>query len=136
MNKRLFEKKAVFYLAVGVSFSLLLFSFIAVISIFNNFTIFKLLFTSLSLILNLFAFINLIEKYNRAILFLNISLCLFIILSGRAALTEILAHGFSRGYGTCIYALLFIAVLIIVNKYKIKKGKSDNEIEEIGQYKE
>jgi len=136
MNKRLFEKKAVFYLAVAASFSLLLFSFIAVISTFNNFTVFKLLFTSFSLILNLFAFINLIEKYNRAILFLNISLCLFIILSGKAALTEILSNGFSRVYGTSKYALSFIAVLIIVNKYKVKKGKSENEIEEIGQHKE
>ncbi|MDQ0781009.1 hypothetical protein [Chryseobacterium sp. W4I1] len=134
MNKRLFEKKVVFYLAVVVSFLLLLFSFTAVISTFNNFTVLKLLFTSLSLILNLFAFINLLEKYNRAILFLNISLCLFIILSGMAALTEILAHGFSRGYGSCRYALLFIAVLIIFNKYKVKKGKSENEIEEIGKH--
>lgn len=136
MNKRIFEKKAVFYLAVAVSFSLLLFSFVAVISTFNNFTVFKLLFTSLSLILNLFAFINLIEKYKRAVLFLNISLCLFIILSGKAALTEILAYGFSRGYGACKYALSFMVVLILVNKYKVKKGKAENEIEEIGQHNE
>lgn len=136
MNKRIFEKKAVFYLAVTTSFLLLLFSFTAVISTFNNFTVFKLLFTSLSLILNLFAFINLIEKYNRAILFLNISLCLFIILSGKAALTEILTHGFSLNYSAFKYALSLMAVLILVNKYKVKKDKIENEIEEIGQHNE
>lgn len=136
MNKRIFEKKAVFYLAVTTSFLLLLFSFTAVISTFNNFTVFKLLFTSLSLILNLFAFINLIEKYNRAILFLNISLCLFIILSGKAALTEILTHGFSLNYRAFKYGLSLMAVLVLVNKYKVKKDKIENEIEEIGQHNE
>jgi len=119
-EKRVFKYKAVYYLAITASFLLLLFSFIAVTSLFNNFNIVKLLFVPLALILNLLTFINLLEKYKRAILFLNISLCLFIALTVMMVITDILAQGLSLEYNSYKYLLIFLVVLIIVNKYKVQ----------------
>jgi hypothetical protein len=134
MKKRIFKKKAVYYLAVITSFALLLFSFVAVISLFNNFSILKLLVLSLSMILNLSTFINLIERYSKAFLLLNISICYFIFLCGGVALAESLANGFSLRNNPYKFLLLFTLILIIINKFKAKEDKSEGEIESIGTH--
>ncbi|MCS3869149.1 hypothetical protein J3D55_002065 [Chryseobacterium ginsenosidimutans] len=134
MKKRIFEYKAVYYLALIASFLLLFFSFKAVMSLFNDYNILKLLFVPSALILNLFTFINLIGKYKRAILFLNITLCLFIFLTGRATITDILTQGLSLEYDSYKYLLSFLVVLIITNKYKVRRVEPDNEIDDIGKH--
>ena len=133
MKSKIFKYKAVYYLAIIAAFLLLFYSFKAIISLSNNFNLLKLIFVPLAFILNLVTFINLIRKYKKAILFLNISLCLFIILTGRSALTDILTHGLSPEYNSYKYFLSFLIVLIIVNKYRMKNINSENEIDSIGQ---
>jgi hypothetical protein len=132
--KKVFRYKAVYYLAIIASFLLLFFSFKALISLSDDYNIVKLLFVPLALILNLFSFICLIRKYKRTILFLNISLCLFIVLTARATITDILTHGLSlQYYNSYKYFLSFLGILIIVNIYKVKNIKSESEIDSIGR---
>ncbi|EJL72656.1 hypothetical protein [Chryseobacterium populi] len=136
MEKKIFEKKVVYYLAVTISFIFCLVSIFSTLSLFNDFSLLKLLFVSLGIIINLFAFINLIEKYNKAILFLNLSLCFYMIFSGGVTLMNILTYGLSFNYNSFKFLVLFIITLIVVNKYKIKKNKAEYEIENIGQNEE
>ncbi|MEY8759181.1 hypothetical protein [Chryseobacterium tongliaoense] len=136
MEKKIFEKKVVYYLAITISFIFCLASIFFLLSLFNDFNILKLLLVSFGTIVNLFAFINLIEKYNKAVLYLNLSLCLYMIFSGGATLINILTYGFSFNYGSLKFLILFIIVFIVVNRYKIKKNKSEIEIENIGQNEE
>lgn len=134
MNKRrIFVYKAVYYLAILASFVLMFFTFKAFISLFNNYDIIKLLFVPSALILNLITFVNLIKKHTKAVLFLNISLCLFIVLTGRATVTDILSNGLSIENNSYKYLLSFLIVLVIVNKFKVRNSQFGNEIDEIGK---
>lgn len=134
MNKRrIFVYKAVYYLAILASFVLMFFTFKAFISLFNNYDIIKLFFVPSALILNLITFVNLIKKHTKAVLFLNISLCLFIVLTGRATVTDILSNGLSIENNSYKYLLLFLIVLVIVNKFKVRNSEFGNEIDEIGK---
>jgi hypothetical protein len=134
MNKRrIFVYKAVYYLAILASFVLMFFTFKAFISLFNNYDIIKLLFVPSALILNLITFVNLIKKHTKAVLFLNISLCLFIVLTGRATVTDILSNGLSIENNSYKYLLSFLIVLVIVNKFKVRNSEFGNEIDEIGK---
>lgn len=134
MRRKLFKYKAVYYLAVTASFLLLFYSFKAIISLSINYNLLKLIFVPSAFILNLVTFINLIIKHQRSLLFLNISLCLFIILTGRSSINDILDHGSLFEYSSYKYFLSFLTVLIIVNKYKTTIINSENEIDNIGTH--
>lgn len=134
MKRKVFRYKFVYFIAIISSLLLLWFTINATLSLYNNLNLIKLIFVPLALVLNLVTFINLIGKYKRSVLFLNISLCLFIFLTGKTIITDILNHGFSLQDHSYKYFLPFLIVLIIVNKYKVIKIKSDNEIESIGRH--
>lgn len=132
MRRKVFKYKFVYFIAIISSLLLLWFTINATLSLYNNLNLIKLIFVPLALVLNLVTFINLIGKYKRSVLFLNISLCLFIFLTGKTIITDIVNHGFSLQDHSYKYFLPFLIILIIVNKYKVSNIKSDNEIESIG----
>lgn len=132
MRRKVFRYKFVYFIAIISSLLLLWFTINATLSLYNNLNLIKLIFVPLALVLNLVTFINLIGKYKRSVLFLNISLCLFIFLTGKTIITDILNHGFSLQDNSYKYFLPFLIILIIVNKYKVSNIKFDNEIESIG----
>lgn len=138
MKRKLFKYKVVYYLAITISLILFLVSTLSLFSVFKDFSIFKFLITGFSIVVNSFAFVNLVEKYDKAILFLNLSLALFTIFTGYYALILILKNGFHgmMSYPDLKFFLLFVVILFIVNKYKIKGDQDYNEIDNIGQNEE
>ncbi|ASW74053.1 hypothetical protein IQ37_07505 [Chryseobacterium piperi] len=138
MKRKLFKYKVVYYLAITISLILFLVSTLSLFSVFKDFSIFKFLIAGFSIVVNSFAFVNLVEKYDKAILFLNLSLALFTIFTGYYALILILKNRFHgmMSYPDLKFFLLFVVILFIVNKYKIKGDQDYNEIDNIGQNEE
>lgn len=133
MKRKIFKYKLVYYIAVITSLLLFIISAFWILEIFNDFSLFKILFIVISLVINAFAFVNLIEKYDKAILFLNLSLLLSIIVLGHPLL-----FGFLNGYSvlehfTFRFLIIFILCLLIVNVFKVKKNDGVKEIEHIGK---
>lgn len=136
MKRKIFKYKLVYYIAVITSLLLFIISAFWILDIFNDFSLFKILFIVISLVINAFAFVNLIEKYDKAILFLNLSLLLSIIVLGYPLL-----FGFLNGYSvlehfTFRLLIIFILCLLIVNVFKVKKNDGVKEIEHIGKHED
>ncbi|WP_137904212.1 hypothetical protein [Chryseobacterium sp. 2VB] len=136
MKRKIFKYKLVYYIAVITSLLLFIISAFWILEIFNDFSLFKILFIVISLVINAFAFVNLIEKYDKAILFLNLSLLLSIIVLGYPLL-----FGFLNGYSvlehfTFRFLIIFILCLLIVNVFKVKKNDGAKEIEHIGKHED
>ena len=109
---------------------------ISLLEIFNNFSILKTLIIVFSLVVNAFAFINLIEKYDKAVLFLNISLLISTGTIGYPLLLRFLNGYYLTGHLYFNFFALFIAILIIINVFKVKKFNGINEIENIGKHED
>lgn len=137
-KKKVFKCKVVYYLAITISLILFIISAFSIFSIFNNFSLFKLLISGFSIIVNSFAFVNLVEKYDKAILFLNLGLFLYTVFSSYYMLLIALNKGFYEmmSYSYFKFFIILVITLIIVNRYKIKKGPEYKEIENIGQNEE
>ncbi|WP_292008582.1 hypothetical protein [Chryseobacterium sp.] len=135
-RRRVFRKKIVYYLAVTVSLMLFIFSAMLIFALFKNFNIFTLLFVGGAIILNAFAFINLVEKYDKAVLFLNLSISLFILFTVYLAIISFLNREIERitDAPSLKYLVFFTVFLIIINRYKAEVNYS--EIEEIGKQEE
>lgn len=125
-------------MAITISLILFLISAFSIFSLFEDFSIFKLLITGFSIIVNSFAFVNLVEKYEKAILFLNFGLLLFTIFISYYILLIVLNKGFYEmmEYSYFKFFVILIITLIIVNKYKVKKNPNYKEIENIGEHEE
>ena len=94
--------------------------------------------TCCSIVFNLFAFVNLIEKYDKAILFLNLSIIIPVLYFLYHIVVRIADRGFN-GIFSFFYFKAFVVsliIMVIINKYKVKKVATYNEIEEIGKHKE
>ncbi|SHK26026.1 hypothetical protein [Chryseobacterium polytrichastri] len=136
MRKKIFKYRLVYYLAIITSLIFFIISVFSIFGLFKDFNILSLIFICCSITINSFAFVNLVEKYDKAVLFLNLGLFLFIFSSGYHVLFGFLSKGFYAilYYNQFKFLMLFIIVLIIVNKFKIKKENFENEIEEIGKH--
>lgn len=134
-RKRLFEKVWVYYLAISLSIILSLMSIVALAMLFSsfNFSYVKLIVVVFAVIINLFAFVCLIEKYNNAVLYLNISLGLFIILCGFDNVLSFSSDAFSLENNSLKFLILFVSLYIVINRYKIKDNIEDTNINEIGK---
>lgn len=134
MKRKIFKYKSVYHLAIITSLLLFLTSSFNLLQLFYDFSLLKLILVCCSIIFSSFAFINLVEKYNKAVLFLNLSLVFYMILTGFYSLVGFLNRGTRPSTG--IYFKLLILqtiILIIVNLYKIKQSAETDEIENIGQ---
>ncbi|WP_426477951.1 hypothetical protein ACP3T3_00230 [Chryseobacterium sp. CBSDS_008] len=136
MKIKIFKYKLVYYLAVITSLLLFTISAFWILEIFNDFNLYKILFTGISLVINSFAFVNLVEKYDKAVLFLNLSLFLSIIVLGYPILLGFLNGYYVLEHFTFKFLIIMILCLLIVNVFKVKKHAGANEIENIGNSKD
>ncbi|ATN04685.1 hypothetical protein CRN76_04340 [Chryseobacterium indologenes] len=136
MTRKIFKYRLVYYLAVITSLIFFIISSLSLLEIFNNFSILKTLIIVFSLVVNAFAFINLIEKYDKAVLFLNISLLISTGTIGYPLLLRFLNGYYLTGHLYFNFFALFIAILIIINVFKVKKFNGINEIENIGKHED
>ncbi|WP_027372762.1 hypothetical protein [Chryseobacterium sp. UNC8MFCol] len=136
MTRKIFKYRLVYYLAVITSLIFFIISSLSLLEIFNNFSILKTLIIVFSLVVNAFAFINLIEKYDKAVLFLNISLLISTGTIGYPLLLRFLNGYYVTGHLYFNFFALFIAILIIINVFKVKKFNGINEIENIGKHED
>ncbi|MGU3376881.1 hypothetical protein [Chryseobacterium sp. M5A1_1a] len=136
MKRKIFKYRLVYYLAVITSLLLFIISAFSILGLFDNFSIFKTLIISISLVINSFAFINLIEKYEKAVLFLNLGLCLSIIVLGYPLLLGSLNGYYVLGHFSFKFVVLFILTLITANVFKVKELREINEIENIGKHED
>lgn len=120
MTRKIFKYRLVYYLAVITSLIFFIISSLSLLEIFNNFSILKTLIIVFSLVVNAFAFINLIEKYDKAVLFLNISLLISTGTIGYPLLLRFLNGYYVTGHLYFNFFALFIAILIIINVFKLK----------------
>ncbi|ASE60570.1 hypothetical protein EGY07_13120 [Chryseobacterium indologenes] len=136
MTRKIFKYRLVYYLAVITSLIFFIISSLSLLEIFNNFSILKTLIIVFSLVVNAFAFINLIEKYDKAVLFLNISLLISTGTIGYPLLLRFLNGYYVTGHLYFNFFALFIAILIIINVFKVKEFNGINEIENIGKHED
>lgn len=137
MKRKIFKYRLVYYLAVAASLSFFIISAFSILNLFNDFSIFKTIFICTSIVINLFAFINLIEKYDRAVLFLNLSLSLFIIALGYPILLKVLSGKYYDVWNLRFsFWILLILILIIVNIFEVRLNRGINEIENIGKHED
>lgn len=138
MGKRVFSKKIVFYLAIIVTIFLIFFSIMSFLSLFDDFNIITLIINIFSIVVNLFAFVHLIEKYNRAVLFLNLSLGVFMLDSlSFVVLALKMSPGNLNEILTSFHFKILVfgtIILIIINRYSLKENKTEIEIESIGTH--
>ncbi|WP_294300469.1 hypothetical protein [uncultured Chryseobacterium sp.] len=134
MKNKIFKYRSVYCLAIITSLLLFLTSSFNILQLFQDFSLLKLVLVCCSIIFSSFAFINLVEKYDKAVLFLNLSLVFYMILTGFYLLIEFLNIG-TRAFANIYFKLLIAQtlILIIVNLYRIKQSKETDEIENIGQ---
>ncbi len=137
MKRKIFKYRSVYCLAVITSLLLFLTSSFNILQLFQDFSLLKLILVCCSIIFSSFAFINLVEKYDKAVLFLNLSLVFYMVLTGFYLLIGFLNTGI-RALTNIYFELLLVLtfILIIVNLYKIKRFTGAEEIENIGQTKE
>lgn len=136
MTRKIFKYRLVYYLAVITSLIFFIISSLSLLEIFNNFSILKTLIIVFSLVVNAFAFFNLIEKYDKAVLFLNISLLISTGTIGYPLLLRFLNGYYVTGHLYFNFFALFIAILIIINVFKVKEFNGINEIENIGKHED
>ncbi|GEN65749.1 hypothetical protein CRH01_03170 [Chryseobacterium rhizosphaerae] len=78
-----------------------------------------------------------IEKYDRAVLFLNLSLSLFIIALGYPILLKVLSGKYYDVWNLRFsFWILLILILIIVNMFEVRLNRGINEIENIGKHED
>ncbi len=134
MKRKIFKYRFVYYISIITSLLLFLISSFNIIQVFQDFSFLKLILVCCSIIFSSFAFVNLVEKYKKAVLFLNLSLAFYMVVTGLYSLVGFVNIG--THLFTSIYFKLLIVqtlIMIIVNLYKIKHFKGDDEIESIGQ---
>ena len=140
MRKRIFSNKIVFYLAIIVTIFLIFFSIMSFLSLFNDFSIITTIITVFSIVVNLFTLVHLIEKYNKAVLFLNLSLGIFMLdsLFYIVLVLKMSLVNLDKVLTSFHFKILLIGtiILIIINKYSLKENKSEIEIESIGKHSE
>ncbi len=134
MKRKIFKYRFVYYISIITSLLLFLISSFNIIQIFQDFSFLKLILVCCSIIFSSFAFVNLVEKYKKAVLFLNLSLAFYMVVTGLYSLVGFVNIG-THPFTSIYFKLLIVQtlIMIIVNLYKIKHFKGDDEIESIGQ---
>ncbi len=134
MKRKIFKYRFVYYISIITSLLLFLISSFNIIQVFQDFSFLKLILVCCSIIFSSFAFVNLVEKYKKAVLFLNLSLAFYMVVIGLYSLVGFVNIG-THSFTSIYFKLLIVQtlIMIIVNLYKIKHFKGDDEIESIGQ---
>ncbi len=134
MKRKIFKYRFVYYISIITSLLLFLISSFNIIQVFQDFSFLKLILVCCSIIFSSFAFVNLVEKYKKAVLFLNLSLAFYMVVTGLYSLVGFVNIG-THSFTSVYFKLLIVQtlIMIIVNLYKIKHFKGDDEIESTGQ---
>jgi len=132
MKRNIFKIRLFYYLVILLNSSILLFSLMRTISVFENFSIVKLIIILIQIAVNIVTIISLLEKYKNVMLWLNMSIIIILI----KILFEILFFKYPSDslYKWCIF---FGSYLLLINIFKNKEFKQEcimaEEIEELGK---